>query len=74
MRLEHQTGIFNLVTTPDLNQKIRRTILNGPLLEVHGRLESREGVYNIKVTHADALQSHEQKMIGTSPRQLSIFE
>ncbi len=71
--LEDETGIFNLVITPDLYQKMRLTILNVPLLEVHGRLESREGVYNIKVTHADALKSHEQKTIGVSPRQFSPY-
>ncbi len=70
--LEDETGIFNLVVTPDLYQQTRLTLLHVSLLEVHGRLESREGVYNIKVTRLVALQSQHQSTLTNSSAQTQI--
>lgn len=47
--LEDETGLMNLVIVPDIYQKHRLTLLNTPLIEVEGWLESFEGVRNIRV-------------------------
>jgi DNA polymerase III alpha subunit len=46
--LEDETGLLNIIITPDLYQKCRMTLLHSALIEVEGRLEYREGVRNIK--------------------------
>jgi DNA-directed DNA polymerase III PolC len=48
--LEDETGLMNIVVTPDIYQKHRLTLLHTPLLEIEGHLESRHGVRNIKAT------------------------
>ena len=63
--LEDETGIFNLVITPDLYQQVRLTLINVPLLDVEGTLESREGVHNIKVIKLQGLrfQSENSRLV-----------
>jgi error-prone DNA polymerase len=46
--LEDETGLMNIVITPDIYQKVRLVLTQSPLLEVVGKLENREGVRNIK--------------------------
>jgi DNA polymerase-3 subunit alpha/error-prone DNA polymerase len=46
--LEDETGLINVVITPDLYQKVRMVLMTTPLLEVDGVMENREGVRNIK--------------------------
>ena len=46
--LEDETGIFNVVCTPDIYLKYRLILLHSVLIEVEGLLESREGVRNVK--------------------------
>jgi DNA-directed DNA polymerase III PolC len=46
--LEDETGIFNVVCTPDIYMKYRLVLLHSVLIEVEGQLESREGVRNVK--------------------------
>jgi DNA-directed DNA polymerase III PolC len=46
--LEDETGLMNIIITPDLYQKCRLTLLHSSLLEIEGCLEYREGVRNIK--------------------------
>jgi len=47
--IEDETGLMNLVLTPDIYQKYRLEIMSYPLLDVEGRLESIDGVRNIRV-------------------------
>lgn len=47
--IEDETGLMNLVLTPDLYQKFRSTLLYSLLLDVEGYLEARDGVRNIRV-------------------------
>ena len=55
--LEDETGILNIVITPDIYQKHRLAILSASLLEVAGILENYEGVRNIKAIEILPLKS-----------------
>ena len=65
--VEDETGIANAMVRSDLFEKLRLTITHEPFLEVHGRLQHREGVvsvlaHDIRGLHAPALlhpQSHD---------------
>jgi error-prone DNA polymerase len=46
--LEDETGILNVIITPDLYQKYRLVLLHSPLLDIEGTLESRDGVRNVR--------------------------
>jgi DNA-directed DNA polymerase III PolC len=46
--IEDETGLMNIVITPDVYLKCRLVIMGQPLLEVDGYLECQEGVYNVK--------------------------
>jgi DNA-directed DNA polymerase III PolC len=60
--LEDETGLINIVITPDIYQKHRLTLLHTPLLEVEGHLESRQGVRNVKATVIRALSAPPQAL------------
>lgn len=53
--LEDETGLMNLVVTPDLYKKYRSTLLNSVLLDIEGRLEFRDGVRNIRARTIEPL-------------------
>ena len=53
--LEDETGIMNIVISPDVYQKHRLTLLSYPLLEIVGLLEKVDGVCNIKAQNLRAL-------------------
>jgi DNA-directed DNA polymerase III PolC len=59
--LEDETGILNIVITPDIYQKVRSVLFSSALLEVDGHLESREGVRNVK---AHVVRSLESRLIS----------
>ena len=46
--IEDETGLMNIVITPDIYQKCRLTLMQSSLLDVEGRLESRQGVRNVR--------------------------
>lgn len=46
--IEDETGLMNIVITPDVYAKCRLIIMGQPLLEVDGYLECQQGVYNVK--------------------------
>ena len=54
--LEDETGLMNLVITPDIYQKFRTTILHTLLYDVEGKLEFRDGVRNVRVVTVRALE------------------
>lgn len=54
--LEDESGIFNLVLTPDVYEKFRLILAHHPLLIATGRLERAQGVFNLKVEHLAALK------------------
>jgi error-prone DNA polymerase len=56
LSLEDETGLVNVVVTPDLYQKYRLALLYSALLEIEGTLENREGVRNLKAQGVRALE------------------
>ena len=53
--LEDETGLCNVIIMPDLYMQCRLLLQTAPLLEVYGKLESREGVRNVKAISVRAL-------------------
>jgi DNA polymerase-3 subunit alpha/error-prone DNA polymerase len=56
--LEDETGLMNLIVTPDLYQKYRMILLHSPLLEAEGWLENRDGVRHIRLRDIRPLLLH----------------
>jgi DNA-directed DNA polymerase III PolC len=46
--IEDETGLMNIVITPDVYAKCRLVIMGQALLEIDGWLECHQGVYNVK--------------------------
>ncbi len=55
--LEDETGLFNIVMTPDVYQKCRLVLQQVSLIEVEGHLQSYSGVSNVKARVLRALAS-----------------
>jgi DNA polymerase-3 subunit alpha/error-prone DNA polymerase len=53
--MEDETGLINIVITPDVYQTCRLLLQQRPLLDVEGRLESRDGVRNVRALKVNAL-------------------
>lgn len=51
LSLEDETGLANVICTPNIWDKYRSVILNNELLQVKGRIERRQGVYSLKGLH-----------------------
>jgi DNA polymerase-3 subunit alpha/error-prone DNA polymerase len=69
LTLEDETGLINIVITPDLYESVRLTITHHPLLHVGGRLEKVEGVLNIKAQMIKPLPV--AKMLESKPKELT---
>ena len=70
--IEDETGLMNVVITPDVYAKCRLTIMGQPLLEVEGFLECQEGVYNVKAEIVRPLMKN--LGVGTMPARLTAAE
>jgi DNA polymerase-3 subunit alpha/error-prone DNA polymerase len=46
--IEDETGLMNVIITPDVYARCRLLVRNAPLLEIDGVLECVRGVYNIR--------------------------
>ena len=55
LNLEDETGLVNVICTPDVWQRYRRVARTSPALRVHGRLEREQGVINLLAQHLEAL-------------------
>jgi error-prone DNA polymerase len=55
LSLEDETGMCNVIVSPQLFTREHDVIVNQPLLLVHGALERRHDVVNIKAAHLEAL-------------------
>mgnify|MGYP003353144210 FL=1 len=55
LALEDETGIANVVVTPQLFEERRRVITQEPALRVTGRLQNRAGVIHVKADRITAL-------------------
>lgn len=72
--LEDETGLMNIVITPDIYQKHRLVLLTSPLLEIEGKLESRDGVRNIKALFVRPLVVERSEKISRQDRTQSELE
>jgi error-prone DNA polymerase len=55
LTLEDETGIANVIVTPDLFTEYRRTIVGEPYLLVEGILQIQEGVTAVKAVRVSGL-------------------
>ena len=55
LNLEDETGLVNVICTPEVWQRFRRVARTAPALRVRGRLERHQGVTNLLAVHLDAL-------------------
>lgn len=75
--LEDETGLMNLIVTPDLYQKHRMTLLHSPLLEAEGWLENRDGVRHIRLRDIRPLLLHgpvnsKSPVAGSEPKRVPL--
>jgi error-prone DNA polymerase len=53
--MEDETGIANVIVTPDLYEKERLTVVRSKLLLAEGILQNQDGVIHVKATRLTAL-------------------
>jgi error-prone DNA polymerase len=53
--MEDQTGIANVIVTPDLYERERLTVVRSKFLLVEGILQNQDGVIHVKATRLTAL-------------------
>jgi error-prone DNA polymerase len=56
LSLEDETGIANIIVTPDVFGVYKRTIVDEPYLLVEGVLQNQDGAVSVKVDRVDALR------------------
>jgi error-prone DNA polymerase len=55
LTLEDETGIGNAVITPDRFKRVRRTLLDNPMVVLEGRIQRRDDVTHLKVERIEPL-------------------
>jgi error-prone DNA polymerase len=55
LNLEDETGLINVICTPDVWQRYRRVARTSPALRIRGRLEREQGVINLLAQRIEAL-------------------
>jgi len=55
LNLEDETGLVNVICTPDVWQRFRRVARTSPALRVRGRVEREQGVINLLAEHITSL-------------------
>jgi error-prone DNA polymerase len=56
LSLEDETGIANIIVTPDVFALYKRTIVDEPYLIVEGTLQNQDGAVSVKADRIDALR------------------
>jgi error-prone DNA polymerase len=51
LSLEDETGIANIIVTPDLFEQYRVVVVREPFLLIEGRLQNQDGVISVKAEH-----------------------
>jgi len=51
LSLEDETGIANIIVTPDLFERYRVMVVREPFLLIEGRLQNQDGVISVKAEH-----------------------
>jgi len=55
LNLEDETGLVNVICTPEVWARYRRVARAAPALRVRGRLEREQGVVNLLAQHLEPL-------------------
>jgi error-prone DNA polymerase len=55
LSLEDETGIANVIVTPDVFEQNRLVLVNSPFLFIEGTLQSVDGVVSVKASRIEAL-------------------
>lgn len=64
LTIEDETGLANVIVTPDVFAAEKRTIVDQPYLLVEGTLQCQDGAVSVKAEHIEALG-------GVGPRSAS---
>ncbi len=56
LSLEDETGIANVILTPDVYAAHTRTVLDEPYLLVDGTLQNQDGAVSVKASRVEALR------------------
>jgi error-prone DNA polymerase len=56
LSLEDETGISNIIATPDVFASFKRVIVDEPYLLVEGRLQNQDGAVSVKADRVEALK------------------
>ena len=64
LTMEDETGLSNVIITPDVFATFKRTVVDQPYLLVEGTLQNQDGAVSVKAERIDALA-------GAGPRQPS---
>jgi error-prone DNA polymerase len=56
--MEDETGIANVIVTPDLYDRDRLVVTRSKFLLVEGKLQNQDGVVHVKATHLSALSDN----------------
>jgi error-prone DNA polymerase len=57
LSLEDETGIANVIVTPDVFDANRRTLVEEPYLIVEGALQNQDGAVSVKADRIDGLRA-----------------
>jgi error-prone DNA polymerase len=57
LSMEDETGIANVIITPQLYERERVLVTRGRFLKVYGRLQNQDGVVHVKAESVEALQA-----------------
>ncbi len=55
LSLEDETGIANVIVTPDLFEQTRMVLANAPFLFIEGKLQNLDGVVSVKASAIEAM-------------------
>ena len=55
LSLEDETGIANIIVTPNVFEQYRLTLVGAPFLFIEGALQNVDGVVSVKASHIEAL-------------------
>ena len=55
LTMEDETGVANVIITPQLFDKYRLVLVDQPFLLVSGKLQNQDNVYSVKARHIEAL-------------------
>jgi error-prone DNA polymerase len=55
LSLEDETGIANVIVTPDTFSDYKRTIVDAPYLLVEGALQNQDGAVSVKADRVEVL-------------------